>query len=79
MFGGNGAVQANLSFSNNGPHASKASHFSVYDNAAPDENIADYPGKFPGQYTIDPSPAIWNKTEPGSAEIGAGRATAGTT
>lgn len=35
-------------------------------------NIADYPGKFPGQYTIDPSPRIWNKTVPGSAEIGAG-------
>ncbi|HUY48189.1 MAG TPA: phospholipase domain-containing protein [Streptosporangiaceae bacterium] len=72
-FGSNGAVQANLSFSNNGPHVSKASHFSIYNNAAPDVNIADYPGKFPGQYTIDPSPAIWNKTVSGSAGIGAGR------
>jgi phospholipase C len=72
-FGSHGAVQANLSFSNNGPHASKASHFSVYNNAAPDVNLADYPGTFPGQYTVDPSPRIWNKTVPGSAEIGAGR------
>jgi len=70
-FGSNGAVQANLGVSNNGPHASKASHFSVYNNAAPEVNIANCPGKFPGQYTIDPS-AIWNKTVPGSAEIGAG-------
>ena len=72
-FGSNGAVQAKLSFSNNGPHVSKASHFSVYNNVAPDVNIADYPNNFPGQYTIDPSPTIWNKTVPGSAEIGAGR------
>ncbi|HUZ25347.1 MAG TPA: phospholipase C, phosphocholine-specific [Streptosporangiaceae bacterium] len=71
-FGSNGAVQANLSFSNNGPHVRKASHFAVYNNAAPDVSIADYPGKFPGQYTVDPSPGIWNKTVSGSAEIGAG-------
>jgi len=70
--GSGGAVQANLSFSNNGPHVSKASHFSVYNNAAPDLNLGDYPGTFPGQYTVDPSPRIWNKTTPGSAEIGAG-------
>lgn len=72
-FGANGAIAADLSFSNNGPHVSKASHFSVYNNTAPDVIIADYPGSFPGQYTIDPSPAIWNKSVPGSAEIGAGR------
>ncbi|HUZ56048.1 MAG TPA: phospholipase C, phosphocholine-specific [Streptosporangiaceae bacterium] len=72
-FGSNGAIRANLSFSNSGPHVRKASHFSVYNNAAPDVSIADYPGDFPGQYTIDPSPSIWNKTIPGSAEIGAGR------
>jgi phospholipase C len=56
--GSGGAVQANLSFSNNGPNASKAAHFSVYSNVAPDTNIADYPGKFPGQYTIDPALAL---------------------
>ncbi len=72
-FGSSGAVQANLSFSNNGPHVARSSHFSVYNNAAPDVNIADYPGRFPGQYTVDPSHAVWNKTVPGSAEIGAGR------
>ncbi|HUZ39386.1 MAG TPA: phospholipase C, phosphocholine-specific [Streptosporangiaceae bacterium] len=71
-FGSNGAVEANLSFSNNGPHVRKASHFSVYNNAAPDVNIADYPSSFPGQCTIAPSPAIWNTTVSGSAEIGAG-------
>jgi phospholipase C len=72
-FGSGGAVQANLSFSNNGPNAARASHFAVYNNAAPDENLADYPGRFPGQYTVDPSHAIWNKTVRGTAEIGAGR------
>ena len=71
--GSSGAIQASLSFSNNGPHTSKAAHFSVYSNVAPDTNIADYPGKFPGQYTIDPSPRIWNLTVPGSVEIGAGQ------
>ncbi len=71
-FGSNGAVQANLSFSNNGPNVSKASHFAVYNNAAPDMNIADYPARFPGQYTVGPSPSAWNKTVPGSAQIRAG-------
>jgi phospholipase C len=71
-FGSNGAVQADLSFSNNGLHVTRASHFSVYNAAAPDVNIADYPGKFPGQYTIGPSPRIWDKTVSGAAEIGAG-------
>src|SRR5450755_176828 len=71
-FGSNRAVEAKLSFSNNGPFVRKASHFSVYNNAAPDVNIADYPGNFPGQYTVDASPAAWNKTVPGSVEIGAG-------
>ncbi|MHB1432662.1 MAG: phosphocholine-specific phospholipase C [Streptosporangiaceae bacterium] len=70
--GGAGSVLANLSFSNNGPHVRKAAHFSVYNNAAPDENIADYPAKFPGQYTIDPSNSVWNKTVSESVEIGAG-------
>jgi phospholipase C len=71
-FGSNGAVQVNLSFSNGGPHVSKASHFSVYNNTAPGVNLAAYPGKSPGQYTVDPSPRIWNKTVSGSVEIGAG-------
>ncbi len=71
-FGNNGAVQAKLSFSNNGPHVRKASHFAVYNNTAPDPSLADYPAKYPGQYTVDPSHAIWNKTVPGSVEIGAG-------
>jgi phospholipase C len=72
-FGSNGAVQADLSFSNNGLHVTRASHFSVYSNTAPDVNIADYPGRFPGQYTVAPSARIWHTTVAGSAEIGAGR------
>jgi phospholipase C len=72
-FGSNAAIQADLSFSNNGPHVHKASHFAVYNNAAPDQSLADYPAKFPGQYTVNPSSTIWNKTVPGSVEIGAGR------
>jgi phospholipase C len=71
-FGSGGAVQANLSFSNSGAHVRKASHFSVYNNVAPDLNVADYPAKFPGQYTVAPTPGIWVKTVAGSVEIGAG-------
>ncbi|MCW2523078.1 MAG: putative phospholipase precursor, partial [Frankiales bacterium] len=72
-FGANAAVEAKLSFSNNGPHVGKACHFAVYNNAAPDQSLADYPAKFPGQYTVDPSNSVWNKTVPGAVEIGAGR------
>jgi phospholipase C len=71
-FGSNGAVEAKLSLSNNGPQVGKASHFAVYNNAAPDQSLADYPAKFPGQYTVDPSRTVWNKTFPASVEIGAG-------
>ncbi|HEY2671055.1 MAG TPA: phospholipase C, phosphocholine-specific [Rugosimonospora sp.] len=71
-FGPNGAIQARLSFSNAGPHVGKASHFSVYDNAAPAATLADYPAAFPGQYTVDPSPSTWTKTVPGAVEIGSG-------
>ncbi|HEX3789689.1 MAG TPA: phospholipase C, phosphocholine-specific [Pseudonocardiaceae bacterium] len=71
-FGRNGSVQAKLSFSNNGPHVRKASHFAVYDNVSPDQSLADYPAKFPGQYTVEPSSTSWNSTVPGSVEIAAG-------
>jgi len=71
-FGSNGAVQANLSFSNNGPHVRKASHFSVYNNTAPDVKAADYPAGFPGQYTVEASSAVSTETVPGSVQIGAG-------
>lgn len=71
-FGGNGAVTASLSFSNNGAHVRRASHFAVYNNAAPDVNIADYPAAFPGQYTIAPSPRARDKAVPAAVEIGAG-------
>ncbi|HET6501134.1 MAG TPA: phospholipase C, phosphocholine-specific [Amycolatopsis sp.] len=71
-FGSGNAVQANLAFSNNGPNAGKSSHFSVYNNVAPAASLADDPAKFPGQYTVDPSRTVWNKTVPGSVEIGAG-------
>ncbi|MFI5610885.1 phosphocholine-specific phospholipase C [Amycolatopsis sp. NPDC051903] len=71
-FGSGGSVTAKLSFSNNGKHVSKASHFSVYDNTAPTPSLADYPAKFPGQYTVAPSKAVQDKTVPGSVEIGGG-------
>jgi phospholipase C len=71
-FGNNGAIEAMLSLSNNGPHVSKASHFSVYNNAAPDQSLADYPAKFPGQFTVDPSHSARITTVPASVEIGAG-------
>jgi len=71
-FGSGGAVTANLSFSNTGRHVSRASHFAVYNNAAPDLNVADYPDNFPGQFTVQPSRVISNETVPGSAQIGAG-------
>jgi len=70
--GGSGAVTADLSFSNNGRHVRRASHFAVYNNAAPDVNIADYPAAFPGQYTIGPSATSWNKSVPATIEIGDG-------
>ena len=70
--GHNGAIQANLSFSNNGPHVRKASHFAVYNNAALDQSLAGYPSKSPGQYTVDPSHSNHNHTVPGSVEIGLG-------
>src|SRR5262249_53273911 len=71
-FGSGGSVQANLSFSNAGSNVRKASHFSVYNNAAPDVNVADYPAKFPGQYTVAPTPGSWAKKVRGSVDIGAG-------
>jgi phospholipase C len=72
-FGSAAAIEANLSFSNNGSHVTKASHFSVYNNAAPDLSLADYPTRYPSQHTVDPSHTIWNQTVAGSVEIGAGQ------
>jgi phospholipase C len=66
-------TQARLSFGNNGPHVRKAAHFAVYDNVSPGLLLADYPAKFPGQFTVDPSTTVWNRTTPGSVEIGTGR------
>ncbi|HEY3607314.1 MAG TPA: phospholipase C, phosphocholine-specific [Pseudonocardiaceae bacterium] len=59
---------ATLSLSNSGPHARKASHFAVYDNAAPDRTLATYPATFPGQYTVPPS----HRVVPVTVAIGAG-------
>jgi phospholipase C len=71
-FGNNGEIQAKLSFSNVGPHVSKASHFSVHNNAAPAPSLTNYPAAYPGQYTVDPSRSTRTKTVPGAVEIGAG-------
>lgn len=54
-----GAVTAELALSNGGGHVIKASHFSVYDNtltAAP--SMAEFPARFPGQYTVAPTRRI---------------------
>jgi phospholipase C len=72
-FGSNGAVEADLSFSNNAPHARKASHFAVYNTVAADQSLADYPAKFPGQYTVAASRTDRHAITRGSVEIGAGR------
>jgi phospholipase C len=66
-----GSVTANLALSNNGPHVGKASHFSVYNNLANTPSLTDYPAKFPGQYTVDPSYTLSNKTVAGTAQVGA--------
>ena len=65
---GNGVVTAQLSFSNNAPHAAKASHFAVYNNAA-NESFAGYPALAPGQYTVEPVRSSDNTTVSGSVEV----------
>jgi phospholipase C len=67
-FGGNGSVEATLSFSNNGPHVRKASHFAVYNNAAPDQTLVNYPSAYPGQFTVHPSHTIRHQTEIGTGK-----------
>lgn len=71
-FGQNGEIDARLSFSNAGPHMSRASHFSVYDNALPTPSLADFPTAYPGQYTVDPSRSDSAKPVYGTVEIGSG-------
>ncbi|WP_329128679.1 phospholipase C, phosphocholine-specific [Streptomyces sp. NBC_01476] len=65
-----GSVTADLAFSNNGPHARKASHFSVYNNLAGTPALTDYPAKFPGQYTVDPATRA-DRSVTGKAPVGA--------
>ena len=68
---GGGSATANLAFSNNSPHARKASHFSVYNNLAGTPSLTEYPAKFPGQYTVDPTHSRANPTVAGIAPVGA--------
>jgi phospholipase C len=70
--GQDGTIQARLSFSNAGPHVTKASHFSVYSAAGPAPALSDYPAAFPGQYTVDPSRSSRAKTVSGAVALGAG-------
>jgi phospholipase C len=56
---------------NNGPHVSKASHLSVYNNLAGTPSPADYPAKFPGQYTVSPAHPLSTKPVAGTAPVGA--------
>jgi len=69
-FGPAGAVEAKLSLSNHGHHARKACHFAVYNNAAPAESLADYPSRYPAQYTV--GYPFSGTAVRGSVEIGAG-------
>src|SRR6202020_2955818 len=47
---------ATLALSNSAPFASRAAHFSVYDNTlSVPPAFASYPAGFPGQYTVAPS------------------------
>jgi phospholipase C len=41
-----------LQFSNEAPFVTKASHFAVYNNRGGFPTLAQYPAKFPGQYTV---------------------------
>ncbi|MDX2729573.1 MULTISPECIES: phosphocholine-specific phospholipase C [unclassified Streptomyces] len=43
---------AKLEFSNEAGFVTKASHFSVYNNLGGVPTLAEYPAKFPGQYTV---------------------------
>ncbi|GHH87468.1 non-hemolytic phospholipase C [Streptomyces sulfonofaciens] len=67
---GSGPLTAELAFSNSGPHVRRASHFSVYNNLAATPSLADYPAKFPGQYTVDASHGPV-RTVTGTAPVGA--------
>jgi phospholipase C len=68
---GGGPVSAQLEFSNSGPHARKASHFSVYNNLAGSPSLTEYPARFPGQYTVDASQGRSSRIVAGTAPVGA--------
>jgi phospholipase C len=58
---------ATLELSNKAPFVTKASHFSVYNNLGGFPTLAEYPAKFPGQYTVDA-----NEKATGTGPIGSG-------
>jgi phospholipase C len=64
--GATGALIAQIEFSNVASFVTKASHFSVYNNLAGVPSLANYPGAFPGQYTVPPG-----KTLTGTGVVGA--------
>ena len=65
--------RARLSLTNNGPHVRKSSHFAVYDNVSPAMSLADYPAKFPGQFTVDASRSVSHPATSASIGIAARR------
>ncbi|SDO17041.1 phospholipase C [Nakamurella panacisegetis] len=71
--GSDGQLHAELSLSNTGPHVKKASHFAVYNNVAPDQSLADYPGRFPGQHTVEASTSAHTKPTKVTVDITPGR------
>ncbi|NMO52454.1 phospholipase C, phosphocholine-specific [Actinoplanes sp. TBRC 11911] len=50
--------KATFSFTNAAPFVTKASHFAVYDNLAGVPSLSEYPGAFPGQYTVRPHATV---------------------
>jgi phospholipase C len=50
----------------------RASHFAVYNNAAPVLALAEYPDAFPGQYTVDATRSASPPPVGGTLEVGAG-------
>jgi phospholipase C len=70
-----GSYTARLALSNTGDHVRRASHFSVYDNLAGSPSLTEYPAKFPGQYTVDPSRGGSARTVPATAPVGTGGGT----
>ncbi|MET8638401.1 phosphocholine-specific phospholipase C [Streptomyces sp. NPDC004680] len=59
---------AELAFSNEARFVTKASHFAVYNNLGGLPTLAEYPAKFPGQYTVEAKGTVNGVGPVGSSE-----------